>query len=861
MKPTYLLIFLIFFTNIGIANNPDSAYVFAYSTNKLNNTAGLHFAWSIDKKCWNAIGPEQRFLSSDFGRWGTQKKLISPFLFQDKNGLYHCIWSLNKDVGQFAHAASFDLYNWKRQSYPYVMKTGNVLSPEISFDGASDQYIITWISELDGEQKLFKTYTNEFKNYSQSEESYEKDRLNNSTELIIDGEKQIGLVLKVPWSVINGLIKNYEWVQYHELERQESLRDDLQRFKNLEPIEAKITIDTGNSKAISDLLIGIFFEDINYAADGGLYAELVQNRGFEYDLSDKLGRDETWNNFKAWKFTGEKTAFTIDTVDPIHPNQKHYALLQIDKTGASLINEGFEGIPVKAGEIYDFSVFARAGNDSNGKLQIQLIDANGIVLSEPKTISIGNNWNKYEAQLIASKICDDAQLQITPATTGTFYLDMVSLFPKKTFKNRKNGLRADLAQTIADIHPRFVRFPGGCVAHGDGLANMYRWKNTIGPLEERKTQSNIWRYHQSVGLGYFEYFQFCEDINAEPIPVLPAGVPCQNSGTGGHGQQGGIPMCEMDDYVQEVLDLIEWANGDKKSKWGKLRAQAGHAEPFNLKYIGIGNEDLITDIFEERFSMIYKAVKEKHPEITVIGTVGPFYMGTDYEEGWDLATRLQVPMVDEHYYQPPGWYINNQTFYDKYDRSKSQVYLGEYAAHIPGRKMTVETALCEALHLINIERNGDIVRMTSFAPLLAKEGHTQWNPDLIYFNNTEVKPTVDYYVQKLFGQNSGDWFIPSSISLSNTQKDVKKRIAASIVHNRENKDYILKLVNILPVEVNASIDLEKLPVGTGPASISVLKGNPSDENSQPVTRIIQIDNMTRYQLPPYSLTVLKMHHY
>ncbi len=390
---------------------------------------------------------------------------------------------------------------------------------------------------------------------------------------------------------------------------------------------------------------------------------------------------------------------------------------------------------------------------------------------------------------------------------------------------------------------------------------MYRWKNTIGPLEERKTQSNIWRYHQSVGLGYFEYFQFCEDINAEPIPVLPAGVPCQNSGTGGHGQQGGIPMCEMDDYVQEVLDLIEWANGDKKSKWGKLRAQAGHAEPFNLKYIGIGNEDLITDIFEERFSMIYKAVKEKHPEITVIGTVGPFYMGTDYEEGWDLATRLQVPMVDEHYYQPPGWYINNQTFYDKYDRSKSQVYLGEYAAHIPGRKMTVETALCEALHLINIERNGDIVRMTSFAPLLAKEGHTQWNPDLIYFNNTEVKPTVDYYVQKLFGQNSGDWFIPSSISLSNTQKDVKKRIAASIVHDRENKDYILKLVNILPVEVNASIDLEKLPVGSGPASISVLKGNPSNENSQPVNGTIQIEKMLPFQLPPYSFTVIRMHQY
>jgi alpha-L-arabinofuranosidase len=254
---------------------------------------------------------------------------------------------------------------------------------------------------------------------------------------------------------------------------------------------------------------------------------------------------------------------------------------------------------------------------------------------------------------------------------------MLSFFPQRTFKERKNDLRADLAQSIADIHPRFIRFPGGCGAHGDGLANIYRLKNTVGPLESRKPQKNLWGYHQTTGLGYFEYFQFCDDIGAEPMPVIAADVPCQNSATGGTGQQGGVPMCDMDDYVLDVLDLIEWANGGVKTKWGKLRAEAGHPLPFNLKYVGIGSEDLINDIFEERFTMIYKAVKEKHPEITVIGTVGPSFEGTDYVEGWKIASKLNVPIVDEHYYQTPGWFIHNQEYYDKYDHAKPMVYLGE----------------------------------------------------------------------------------------------------------------------------------------------------------------------------------------
>jgi alpha-L-arabinofuranosidase len=435
---------------------------------------------------------------------------------------------------------------------------------------------------------------------------------------------------------------------------------------------------------------------------------------------------------------------------------------------------------------------------------------------------------------------------------------MISLFPENTFKNRKNGLRADLAQVIADMKPRFVRFPGGCVAHGDGLENIYHWNNTVGPLEARVPQRNIWNYHQTAGLGYYEYFQFCEDIDAEPVPVLAAGVPCQNSSCGGHGQQGGIPMCEMDAYVQEVLDLIEWANGDKNTKWGKIRAEAGHPEPFNLKYIGIGNEDLITDVFEERFTMIYNAVREQYPEITVIGTVGPFYTGTDYEEGWELATKLEVPMVDEHYYQPPGWFIHNQDYYDRYDRSKSKVYLGEYAAHLPGRPNNIETALSEALYLTAVERNADVVTMTSYAPLLAKEGFTQWNPDLIYFNNEEVHPTVGYYVQKLYGNNAGDSYIPSEVKLSDNSEAVRKRVAISVVKDSKTNDIIVKLVNLLPAEVAAKIDLSAFEVSDSEAVLSVLKGNPDSKTAKPDESIISVAEKFDYTLPAYSFSVLRI---
>ncbi len=837
---------------INRINPPDSVYLFAYSLKEDGGRKGLHFAYSTNQENWVSIGPNFRFLFSDYGRWGKEKRLVTPFLFQAKDGMWHCVWSLNEYDGTFAHSTSKDLLYWSPQSYPIVMTNNNCLQPEVSY--VNDTYKISWISNKNGNQQAFYVTTTDFKNYTSAKEMPLKDRLNFRKEVSILGKHETGTVHKVAWSLVESLMNKQKLNAYRDQLWSENAKTDSVRFSGLKTLDATITIDNSKSKKISDMLVGVFFEDINYSADGGLYAELIQNRDFEFALSDKEGRDKTWNSTKAWYLNGGQATFTIDSVSPIHPNNSHFVVLKITKAGAGLINEGWDGIAVKAGDKYNFSIFARNPDQKSKKLLVRLIGKNGENYGETTVNANSNNWKKFETVLTAKKTVTDARLEIIPQTSGTVALDMISLFPQKTFKDHKNGLRADLAQTIADINPRFVRFPGGCVAHGDGIGNIYRWKNTVGPLESRKPQKNLWGYHQTAGLGYFEYFQFCEDIGATPLPVIAAGVPCQNSATGGPGQQCGIPMDEMDNYVQEVLDLIEWANGDVKTKWGKVRAEAGHHKPFNLKYIGIGNEDLITDIFEERFTMIYDAVKKQHPEITLIGTVGPTFEGTDYTEGWKIATKLAVPIVDEHYYQSPGWFIYNQDFYDKYDRSKPNVYLGEYASW----GSTVYNALSEALYMTSLERNGDVVSMASYAPMLAKEGHTQWNPDLIYFNNTEVKPTVNYFVQQLYGQNSGDIYLPSQISLSDKNKKVNKRIAVSVVHDSKTNDLILKMVNLLPVEINTNLKFENLGSVNSSAVRTILSGTPDNKLARPVTDNITVSNDFPCVLPGYSFTVIRI---
>lgn len=787
---------------------PDSVSLFAYATRGDDGRSGLRFAWSMDGKHWFEIGQNYGYLRCDYGRWGSQKKMLDPNLKQLPGGEWLCIWKLNDHDG-YGQARSKDLIYWEAQQYPRTT------------------------SDFEGTRVKAK----------------------------IAGHEETGTVSQVPWSVVDGLTRTYERNQYRNSLYGERPVQDKERFAGLKPIKATVTAQPEETKEISDLLMGIFFEDINYSADGGLYAELIQNRDFEYDPSDREG-DKNWNSTHSWKLEGENATFTVSTSDPIHPNNPHYAVLKTNQPGAALTNTGFDGIALKAGEKYDFSLFARIPEGSkSGKLLVRLVDADDTVQGETTVTVSSRSWKTYKAVLTA-KASADTRLELRPQSAGEIELDMISLFPQNTFKGRKNGLRPDLAQTLADMHPRFVRFPGGCVAHGDGLKNIYQWKNTIGPLEARKPARNLWGYHQSMGLGYYEYFQFCEDIGAEPLPVLAAGVPCQNSACHGDlrgGQQGGIPMSEMGAYIQDILDLIEWANGDaKKTKWGKIRAESGHPKPFNLKYIGIGNEDLITDVFEERFTMIYLAIKEKYPEIIVVGTVGPFNEGTDYVEGWKLADKLGVPMVDEHYYQSPGWFLHNQDFYDKYDRSKkTKVYLGEYATHIPGRRANMETALTEALYLAALERNGDVVHMSSYAPLLAKDGRTQWNPDLIYFNNREVRPTTGYYVQKLYGQNAGDHYIPSQINLDNQDSRVKLRVGSSIVRDSKTGDVIVKLVNLLPVSIETDVRLPGMDGIQSSATRTVLAGAP-EATPLPVTDTIEAGTSFKQELPAYSFTVIRL---
>lgn len=835
-----MLAFIFPFT-VSAKNGDRKVYLFAYATNKNSGKNGLHFAWSSDKLNWHAVGPEYGFLKCDYGDWGSQKRMIAPFLFRDSNGLFHCLWSVNEKDEVFAHAATADLFNWQRQNYIPVKKadgsSGNVLFVE---GGANSDgnYTVSWFSgDSSGKNgSVYETFRKDFKDYTETTASKKIDRKSMRVTINLFGETQEGSINQVEWALVDNLIKNMEAEKFQAEKNTATPKKDSILFAGLKPVSVNINIDASKSKKISNMLTGIFFEDINYAADGGLYAELIQNRDFEYNLNDKLGKDKNWTHRMAWNGT-----FSIDSLNGIHPNNANYAIIK----NSTISNEGFDGIPVIAGERYDFSIFAKGA-----KCTVKLIGPTGIVLANA-VITPGTSWKKYTVVLKPAATVANARLEIS--SQGETNLDMVSLFPQKTFKDRKNGLRPDLARTIADMHPKFVRFPGGCVAHGDGLDNIYRWKNTIGALESRKPMRNIWNYHQTMGLGFFEYFQFCEDLGAEPVPVLAAGVPCQNSKDGGPGQQCGIPMKDMDEYVQDVLDLIEYANGSTDTKWGKVRAQAGHPKPFNLKYIGIGNEDLITDVFEERYTMIVKAVQQKYPNITIIGTVGPFYQGTDYVEGWALADKLNLPMVDEHYYNSPGWFINNQDFYDSYDRSKSKVYLGEYASW----GNTFYNALAESLYLTAVERNGDVVSMASYAPLLAREKHTQWNPDLIYFNGTEVKPTVNYYVQKMYGENPGDNYLYSQVKISEKNTEAVKRIGISAVTDDTTGDIIIKLVNMLPVAVTPSIEFPGI-TSKGNAMYTVLTSKPESKLARPVISSIAVQEAFTKQVPPYSFTVIRV---
>ena len=648
-------------------------------------------------------------------------------------------------------------------------------------------------------------------------------------------------------------------------------------MKTAKGINATLKVNMNDVKDISPDLMGIFFEDISYAADGGLYAELIQNRDFEYTADDHRG----WDAKTAWKLEGEGTTWTIETQAPIHKNNAHYAVLKTTAPGAKLTNEGWDGIPLQKGKKYDFSLFTKGA----GPLRVSLVEGKTIIAS--KTFKATKEWRQQKVVLTALQSADKASLVIEPLEVGSIHLDFISLFPQESFKGHPNGLRKDLAEVIADLKPRFVRFPGGCATHGQGIDNIYHWQATVGELWERQPDMNIWSYHQTRGLGFHEYFQFCEDIGAEPLPVLAAGVPCQNSWKGGAGQQGGLPFeadlqgkpspytymgkpLTMESYLQELLDLIEWANGDAKtSELAKIRAKAGHPKPFNLKYLGIGNEDLISDTFLKRYHFLIEGIQKVHPEITIVGTVGPFWEGSDYEYGWREAKAKNIPIVDEHYYNSINWYFHHRDFYDNYDRQGTKVYLGEWAS----KGNNVINALMEAAYLANVERNADVVVMSSYAPLLAKEGHTSWNPDLIYFNNKEVKPTANYFVQRAYGQNAGDKYVYSDLQASYTSTDGKltlqsdrltEYIDKSVVIDSRTGDIIIKVVSLLPTETDLSIALGEGTLNgyNTKADFTVMAGdvNPKGERDWKTneTKTITVSDTFNTRVPSNSVSIIRI---
>ena len=628
-------------------------------------------------------------------------------------------------------------------------------------------------------------------------------------------------------------------------------------------------------KAISDELIGIFFEDISSAADGGLYAELIQNGSFEFNLTERDG----WGAGTAWQTIrpGHSLGYSEVRMDaPIHPNNPTYMRLNIERTkefydykgwkGFGLQNHGFDGISVKAGAKYDFSVFLRNVKGEAKQVRVALVEPQGWgkdpkLLAETTITADANTWKKYEATLTASETVKNAALQILVLQNGAIDIDMISLMPEDTYKG--HGLRKDLAEALAALHPKFMRFPGGCVVHGggDGFWNTYRWKTTVGPKEQRRQLKNTWGYHQSMGLGYFEYFQFCEDLNMEPVPILPCGVSCQGANGGWnmwpHQAQDVCPMSEMDEWVQDALDLIEWANGDVNTKWGRVRAEAGHLKPFNLKYLGIGNEEKISPEFAERFKYMYEKVTKAHPEIVIVGTAGPgsHPENPDYEAGWKLANELQMPIIDEHYYEPYKYFQESRQ-YDKYPRDrKTKIYLGEYAS----KDKKLIDALSEALYLLHVERNADIVVMTSYAPLFARKNATNWNPDMIYFDNERPYLTCSYYVQQMFGQSSGNYYYGDCIKI----KDATNLQEQSVVLNTKTRQLFVKLCNASADTKTADINLSRFK-GVKTAVKTTLTGQPEDENNyekQPIapkTETVKMKKKMSLELAPYSFVMLQI---
>lgn len=589
-----------------------------------------------------------------------------------------------------------------------------------------------------------------------------------------------------------------------------------------------MTVDVSKPTAkIQPEMYGIFFEDINFGADGGLYAELVKNRSFEFPQP-----------FVGWVPFGN---VTVQDANPCFDRNPHYVRVVNDGRllRAGLDNEGYRGIGVKQGEEYRFSVYARTPDAKPMKLSIELVNSNAQNLLKKEIEVSGNNWQKLTAVLKSPFTDAHARLRIVLETQGTVDMDHISLFPVNTWKGRENGLRADLAQALYDLNPGVFRFPGGCIIEGNSLETRYQWKNSVGPVENRPLNENRWNYtfkhkafpdyFQTLGLGYFEYFLLSEDLGAEPLPVISCGLSCQ------YESNEVVPMDELDLYIQDALDLIEFANGGTDTKWGKLRADMGHPAPFNMKFIGIGNEQWGPE-YPERLKLFVEALRKAHPEIKIIGSSGPNSEGKDFDYLWPEMKKLKVDLVDEHFYRPENWFLKSGNRYDNYDRKGPKVFAGEYACHGKGKKWNhFHASLLEAAFLTGVERNADVVHMATYAPLLAHVEGWQWRPDLIWFDNLRSVRTCSWYVQSLYGHNTGTNVVPLTMDKKPVSgQEGQNGLFASAVWDENTQTYIVKVANVSEKAQPISLEFKGLKksvtLGDGKC-ITLHTENPDAENT------------------------------
>lgn len=621
-----------------------------------------------------------------------------------------------------------------------------------------------------------------------------------------------------------------------------------------------------DTRFISSTMWGIFFEDINFAADGGIYAELVKNRSFEF-AHPRMGWDETMT-----PNTTSKT-LVINRGDDFKNNPR---FLRLSLAGDSVVltNEGFRGMGVHGGKNYDFSLFAEAVSGASVTLTVKLIDTTGKSLGETTIAQWPGKWQKIKSTIKVIENCSHALLQLIWSGRGTVDIDMVSLFPQDTWYGRPGGLRADLVQVLADLKPGFIRFPGGCIVEGRDLANRYQWKKTVGPVESRSVMINRWNnefkhkdapdYFQSFGLGFFEYFQLAEDLGAEPLPILSCGMACQ------FNTAEVAPLEDLAPYIQDALDLIEFANGSATSStWGQLRAAMGHPQPFGLELIGIGNEQWEEQYFE-RYAIFAKAIRAKYPEIKLVGGSGPFRAGEWFDKAWQAFDTMPVDFMDEHYYSPPQWFLNNAQRYDSYDRHGPKVFAGEYAGHGEASDESTsrnnwQSALAEAAFMTGLERNADVVRMASYAPLLAHVDAWQWRPDLIWFDNLNTYATPNYFVQKLFSNHKGHQVL--SITDQGKPMTGQNKLYASAVKDTLWNELIIKLVNtssvFQPIVINSgSLNFADSMGRLTSLSSTDLEAFNSPENPQrlvPSEKVINlVQKKINLNLDPYSVNVYKI---